>query len=80
MMMSTSSIPMPPLELRTWVGPTDTADFDNPSGTPIYAEFGIPLENYETVFDFGCGCGRLGNYSSKILSLAAMKESMFTRE
>ena len=58
-MISTSDIAMPPLELRTWVGPTDTVDFDNPSGVPIYAEFGIPLESYETVFDFGCGCGRL---------------------
>ena len=35
---------MPPLEMRDWVGPSDTAEFDNPSGTPIYAEFGIPLE------------------------------------
>jgi hypothetical protein len=40
MMMSTSSIPMPPLELRELTGPTDPADFDNPSGTPLYAEFG----------------------------------------
>lgn len=41
------------------VGPTDPADFDNPSGTPIYAGYGIPLSSYATVFDFGCGCGRL---------------------
>lgn len=52
-------IPLPPLELRTWVGPTDPADYENPSGTPIYAGFDIPLETYETVFDFGCGCGRV---------------------
>jgi SAM-dependent methyltransferase len=50
---------MPPPELRAWVGPTDIADFDNPSGTPVYAGFGLPLRTYETVFDFGCGCGRL---------------------
>jgi ubiquinone/menaquinone biosynthesis C-methylase UbiE len=52
-------MPIPPLELRKLVGPEDPAAFDNPSGTPIYADFGIPPETYETVFDFGCGCGRL---------------------
>jgi len=57
--MSTRSMPIPPLELRKLVGPEDPAAFDNPSGTPIYADFGIPPETYETVFDFGCGCGRL---------------------
>lgn len=58
--MSANSIPIPPLELRALVGPTDIEDFDNPGGTPIYTEeFGIPLRTYETVFDFGCGCGRL---------------------
>jgi SAM-dependent methyltransferase len=50
---------MPPLELRRLVGPTDPADFDNPTGQPIYARFGLPPEAYEAVFDFGCGCGRL---------------------
>jgi SAM-dependent methyltransferase len=58
-MASRNSVPMPPLEVRKWVGPTDEASFDNPSGSPIYADFGIPGENYETVFDFGCGCGRV---------------------
>lgn len=58
-MTPASSIPIPPLELRSLVGPTDTADFDNPSGTPIYAKYGLPLSTYATVFDFGCGCGRL---------------------
>lgn len=52
-------IPIPPLELRRMVGPTDPEDFDNPSGSPIYVEFNLPLELYDTVFDFGCGCGRL---------------------
>ena len=40
------------------VGPTDPQAFDNPSGTPIYDPFGLPLETYDAVFDFGCGCGR----------------------
>ena len=58
-MTSASSIPFPPLELRAQIGWIDTEDFDNPRGTPMYAEFGIPLRTYETVFDFGCGCGRV---------------------
>ncbi|TMQ34728.1 MAG: methyltransferase domain-containing protein [Planctomycetota bacterium] len=52
-------IPLPPLELRKIVGPTEPEDFDNPGGTPIYEEFGFPEASYEAVFDFGCGCGRL---------------------
>ena len=40
------------------VGPTDPRFFDNPSGTPIYEAFGLPLGAYDAVFDFGCGCGR----------------------
>jgi len=58
-MTTASDIPMPPLELRALVGLTNTAEFDNPGGTPIFSEFRIPLRTYETVFDFGCGCGRL---------------------
>lgn len=57
--MASNSLPMPPLELRRLVGPTDPEDFDNPSGVPIYAEFDVPLESYDSIFDFGCGCGRL---------------------
>jgi SAM-dependent methyltransferase len=56
--MSSVRIPMPPLELRQIVGPTDPEDFDNPRGEPIYDGFGVPVDAYEAVFDFGCGCGR----------------------
>ncbi len=40
------------------VGPTDPRAFDNPTATPIYDRFRLPLESYDAVFDFGCGCGR----------------------
>ena len=33
--MSAANIPMPPLELRQLVGPTDPSAFDNPDGQPI---------------------------------------------
>lgn len=52
------AIPLPPLELRRWVGPSEPADYDNPTGKPLLEPFGVPLEAYESVFDFGCGCGR----------------------
>jgi len=58
MMTPPGTIPLPPLEMRYRVGPTDPADFDNPDGTPILGAFGIPLSAYDAVFDFGCGCGR----------------------
>ena len=50
-------LPIPPLELREMVGPTDPAAFDNPSRAPILP--GLPPEAYDSVLDFGCGCGRL---------------------
>jgi SAM-dependent methyltransferase len=48
---------MPPLAYRTWVGPTDEARYDNPQRALVYPDF--PAERYESVFDFGCGCGRV---------------------
>jgi SAM-dependent methyltransferase len=57
--MPSVSIPLPPLELRRMVGPIDQISFDNPSGEPIYARYDLPLDAYESVFDFGCGCGRV---------------------
>ena len=79
-MVSTSSIPMPPLEVRKWVGPTDEASFDNPSGSPIYADFGIPGKNTRrcSISDADAVESR-GNCSSKIPSLDATSEWMLTR-
>jgi SAM-dependent methyltransferase len=53
----TSALPIPSLPMREAVGPTDPAAFDNPSGRPIFPD--VPLGAYDSVFDFGCGCGRL---------------------
>jgi SAM-dependent methyltransferase len=50
-------IPIPPLEMRQLVGPTDPADFDNPSGAPVFPN--LPPESFRRVLDFGCGCGRV---------------------
>lgn len=52
-------IPIPPVELRQRAGPTDPREFDNPTGLPIYVHFDVPEGAYESVFDFGCGCGRI---------------------
>ncbi len=51
-----ASLPLPPLELRELVGPTDPAMFDNPDGAPIWD--GLPDEAWRSYLDFGCGCGR----------------------
>jgi len=55
--MESVSIPIPPIELRRRVGPTDPETFDNPAGHVVFPK--IPIELYEAVFDFGCGCGRV---------------------
>lgn len=39
------------------VGRTDQADYDNPTGELIFPR--VPESAYESVFDFGCGCGQL---------------------
>lgn len=52
-----SPLPLPPLPMRSLVGPTADEAFDNPSGRPIVAD--LPDSAWEFVFDFGCGCGRL---------------------
>ncbi len=48
---------MPPLAYRQWVGPTEDERYDNPDGSLVYTDF--DPASYESVFDFGCGCGRV---------------------
>ena len=50
-------LPMPPLELRRLVGPTREDWYDNPKGQLVFPK--LPASAYESVFDFGCGCGRV---------------------
>jgi SAM-dependent methyltransferase len=50
-------LPLPSLEMRQLVGPTADEDFDNPSGDLIFPY--LAREQYASVFDFGCGCGRI---------------------
>jgi SAM-dependent methyltransferase len=51
------TLPMPPLEYRQWVGPTEPERYDNPAGALVYPDYAAG--SYESVFDFGCGCGRV---------------------
>jgi len=53
---SETRLPVPPFEMRQLVGPTEEAAFDNPSGDPI---LDVPESQFDSVLDFGCGCGRL---------------------
>lgn len=52
----TRTLPLPPYALRQLVGPTNPSAFDNPHGQLLFPD--IPPQLYESVFDFGCGCGR----------------------
>ena len=49
--------PLPEPDFRRLVGPLDDEFYDNPTGSLVYPE--IPAHLYESVFDFGCGCGRI---------------------
>jgi SAM-dependent methyltransferase len=51
------ALPIPPPEMRRLVGDPDPRSFDNPGGSLVYPEF--KPEQYESVLDFGCGCGRV---------------------
>ena len=50
-------LPLPPVEMRQLVAPTDPKFFDNPDHALVFPD--IPLEKQASVFDFGCGCGRI---------------------
>jgi SAM-dependent methyltransferase len=50
-------LPLPPLEFRHLVGPTDPDDFDAMSVTAQLEQ--LPPALFASVFDYGCGCGRL---------------------
>jgi SAM-dependent methyltransferase len=52
-----TDLPFPPENFRRFVGPVDTRFFDNPSGELVFPE--VSADHYQTVFDFGCGCGRI---------------------
>jgi SAM-dependent methyltransferase len=54
--VSRFSLPLPPLALRQLVGATEESLYDNPEGRPL---FGLAPETYDSVLDFGCGCGRI---------------------
>jgi SAM-dependent methyltransferase len=52
-----AALPLPPLELRELVGQTDPAWYDLPEGGSAFGT--LPQAAYESVLDFGCGCGRV---------------------
>ncbi|HLI14609.1 MAG TPA: class I SAM-dependent methyltransferase [Acidimicrobiales bacterium] len=54
---SREPLPLPPVEMRRLVGVEDPAFFDNPDGAPALPEAGELA--FGSVFDFGCGCGRI---------------------
>jgi SAM-dependent methyltransferase len=51
-------LPFPPEEMRRLVALVHTSYYDNPSGALVFR--GLPAEAYDSVLDFGCGCGRIG--------------------
>ena len=55
--MKAVQLPLPPLEMRQLVGPVADEAFDNPTGALVYPY--LDAAAYESVFDFGCGCGRV---------------------
>jgi SAM-dependent methyltransferase len=52
------NIPIPPIHLRRSVGLEDVAYFDNPTRGLVFGD-AVEATQYRSVFDFGCGCGRI---------------------
>ncbi len=50
------ALPIPPPEMRDLIGAPDLKSYDNPSGELVHRY--LPASAYESVLDFGCGCGR----------------------
>ena len=50
-------LPLPPAEYRHLVGPTDPKAFDDPNARLNFDR--LPPRTFASIFDFGCGCGRL---------------------
>jgi SAM-dependent methyltransferase len=51
-------LPYPPVELRRSVGTVGLEFFENPYRIRVFGD-AIRAEQYQSVFDFGCGCGRI---------------------
>jgi SAM-dependent methyltransferase len=43
--------------MRELIGPTEPEAFDQPAGEPVFPT--VSPAHYASVFDFGCGCGRV---------------------
>ena len=53
----TEALPLPPFEMRQLIGLTDEAGYENPTGASVVSN--LAPDCYDSVFDFGCGCGRI---------------------
>jgi SAM-dependent methyltransferase len=52
------ALPLPPLEMRQLVGRPEPAAFDPPEQGQVFPTI-TRRQQYDLVFDFGCGCGRV---------------------
>src|SRR5450631_2072246 len=57
MTLNESDIPIPPVTMMRTVGVQTAEYFQNPQGALVFGN-AVEPDNYRSVFDFGCGCGR----------------------